>query len=346
MQLRNDESLPVALGAPIRMRILTDSLPENERFALLQHGIARTGYRVTLGSRRDDSALSARVDVCAAGGLSLASMTTNLIDVARTRSDVAADTQDWFVVYRVKDAPQHYSFRNLELNLRPGDVGIGARNEVFRATSRTGFAFDQLLAPVSAVRHLLRGPADGVRILSAADPMAKVIGSAMSTALNNCADLPGALAEGVLGHVLALASLAAGASEEGRDAGRGALRAQQLEAAKRQIERRLADPDLSPATVAAALRISPRTVHALFAPTGESFTRYVLRRRLAHCHAALTRPDASGLAIANLAFACGFNSLATFNRAFLLHFGHSPSDARAAAQSGGRRGWPAALCTE
>ncbi len=337
MRLGNDENMAAAGAAPIRMRISTDSLPEKERVALLQYGIARTGYRVTLGARRDNSALCARVDVCAAGGLSLASMTTNLIDVARTRSDVAADTQDWFVVYRVNDAPQYYSFRNQELTLRPGDVGIGSRNEVFKATSRAGFAFDQLLAPVSAVRHLLRGPADGVRILSGADPMARVIGSAMSTALLTCGDLPGPLAEGVLGHVMALASLAAGPSEEGRDVGRAALRAQQLEAAKRQIERRLADPDLSPATVAAALRISSRTLHALFEPTGESFTRYVLRRRLARCHAVLTGPGASRVAIANLAYACGFNSLATFNRAFLLHFGHSPSDARAEAQAGGER---------
>ena len=49
-----------------------------------------------------------------------------LIDVARTTSDVAADTQEWFVVYQVKEAPQHYAFGDREVALRPGDVGASA----------------------------------------------------------------------------------------------------------------------------------------------------------------------------------------------------------------------------
>lgn len=156
----------------------------------------------------------------------------------------------------------------------------------------------------------------------------------MSAAMQNCGDLPEPLAEGILRNIFSLAALATGPSEEGRDAGRSAWRAQQLEAAKRHIERRLADPDLSPASAAAALRLSPRALHALFEPTGDSFARYVLQRRLARCHAALTGPGAPRLAIADLAFACGFNSLATFNRAFLRRFGRAPSDVRAAAQAG------------
>ena len=157
--------------------------------------------------------------------------------------------------------------------------------------------------------------------------MGAIIGSAMSAAMQNCGDLPEPLAEGVLRNIFSLAALATGPSEEGRDAGRIAWRAQQLEAAKRHIEQRLGDPALSPASVAAALRLSPRTLHALFEPMEDSFARYVLQRRLARCHAALTGRGASRLGIADLAFACGFNSLATFNRAFLRRYGRAPSDA-------------------
>ena len=338
MRPLNDESSPSpgkrSAFAPMRLQFSTEATPGDEARSLLQDGVARTGYRVTLGARRDDAALSAKVDICVAGGISLAAMTTNLVDVARTRSDVAADSQHWFVVYRVRDAPQEYTFRNQQVILRPGDVGIGARTEMFRAMSRHGFAFDQLLAPAAAVRPLLAGDIEDVRIVPGGAPMAVVIGSAMNAAMQTFEGLPEPLADGVLRNILSLATLAAGSSEEGREAGRAAVRAQQLEAARRCIEQRLADPDLSPAIVAAALRISLRSLHALFEPTGESFARYVLRRRLERCHASLRTPGASRLGIADLAFACGFNSLATFNRAFQLRFGQSPSDVRDGAQAG------------
>ncbi len=111
-----------------------------------------------------------------------------------------------------------------------------------------------------------------------------------------------------------------------------AVRAGRLVEAKRHIDRHLADPDLSPASTAAALRISVRALHALFEPTGTSFARYVQQRRLEECRAALlnnpTRP------IIDIAFAWGFNSLSGFYRAFHAAFAMSPGDLRAAMRPG------------
>jgi AraC-like DNA-binding protein len=57
-----------------------------------------------------------------------------------------------------------------------------------------------------------------------------------------------------------------------------AVGAGRLAEARRYVDRHLADPDLSPAGVAAALRISVRALHLLFEPTGTSFSRTVVRR--------------------------------------------------------------------
>jgi AraC-like DNA-binding protein len=118
------------------------------------------------------------------------------------------------------------------------------------------------------------------------------------------------------------------------DAQPDAVRAGRLTDAKRYIDRHLADPDLSPAKVAAALGISVRALHLLFEPTGGSFARTVLRRRLEECRAALlanpTRP------VTDIAFAWGFGSLSGFYRAFQAAFGLTPGDLRAASLAAAR----------
>ena len=125
-------------------------------------------------------------------------------------------------------------------------------------------------------------------------------------------------------------ALACGASDEGRWSGRESLRAARLEAAKRYIDQNLAEPDLTPASTAAAIGISLRQLHLLFEPTGTSFAQYVARRRLLQCRAALTSPTSTRRSVADIAFGWGFNSLATFYRAFEREFGLPPTALRAA----------------
>jgi AraC-like DNA-binding protein len=103
-----------------------------------------------------------------------------------------------------------------------------------------------------------------------------------------------------------------------------------LEEAKRYINRRLADPALTPGKAAAALKISVRQLHRLFEPSGTSFAQYVLRRRLEECRAALANPIGDR-SITDIALAWGFNSLPTFYRSFRRVFEATPSELRAPA---------------
>jgi len=110
----------------------------------------------------------------------------------------------------------------------------------------------------------------------------------------------------------------------------GAVRAGRLVEARRTIDRHLADPDLSPISVAAALGIGVRTLHLLFEPTGVSFARHVLRRRLEECRTALLA--CPGRPVTDIAFAWGFGNLSTFYRAFQTAFDASPGALRAASR--------------
>lgn len=103
-----------------------------------------------------------------------------------------------------------------------------------------------------------------------------------------------------------------------------------LQRAKAEIDRRLSDPDLGPAAIAAAVAISPRYLHRLFATEGTSVGRYVLARRLERCGQQLRNPALGHLTVTEVAFHTGFRDAGHFSRTFRRHFGMPPSEYRRA----------------
>jgi len=166
--------------------------------------------------------------------------------------------------------------------------------------------------------------------IPAGSPLGSLMGAAFDAAIAQVPLLSPELGEAVLQNLCGLVALACGASEEGRSSGQDGLRAARLEAAKHHIDRHLSDPDLTPGHTAAALGISVRQLHLLFEPTGTTFAQYVAQRRLLQCRAALTSPSDIGRSVADIALGWGFNSLATFYRAFEREFGLPPAAVRAA----------------
>jgi AraC family transcriptional regulator, positive regulator of tynA and feaB len=98
--------------------------------------------------------------------------------------------------------------------------------------------------------------------------------------------------------------------------------------AKRYIETHLKDPDLTPAAIADALRISPRYLRMLFCGESESVSKYILRRRLEECAKRISSTLWRSSTITDIAFAWGFNSAAHFTRVFRDHYGCTPSEHR------------------
>jgi AraC-like DNA-binding protein len=113
---------------------------------------------------------------------------------------------------------------------------------------------------------------------------------------------------------------------------RKAIHAARVEQIKRYVNLHLAQPNLSPASVAAAHKISVRELHRLFEPTGLSFMQFVTSRRLEECRASFLNPANTGRAVADIALGWGFNSLPAFYRSFSSGYGLSPRDLRASGR--------------
>ena len=109
-------------------------------------------------------------------------------------------------------------------------------------------------------------------------------------------------------------------------------------AIRMHVERRLGDPGLTPASIAAAQALSLRYVHRLWAQEGgETLGRHILRRRLERCRDDLADPALRERTVTDIAFRWGFVSPAHFSRAYRAHFGTSPRDDRQAALGQVRR---------
>ena len=102
------------------------------------------------------------------------------------------------------------------------------------------------------------------------------------------------------------------------------------------IHAHLYDPELTPAQIARACRITTRYLHYLFSDGEETVTRYILRRRLEGCAQALMADSQLGRTVTAIAFDHGFNSATHFGRVFRAHFGMTPREYRSRAACGAR----------
>ncbi len=106
-----------------------------------------------------------------------------------------------------------------------------------------------------------------------------------------------------------------------------ALRTGRLSLARRLLSRHVSETTLSPTTIADQLGISVRHLHILFETSEMSFSQTVTAQRIGLSRRMLRETPARP--VAEVAYACGFESLATFYRAFNAAAAMTPSDYRA-----------------
>jgi AraC-like DNA-binding protein len=101
---------------------------------------------------------------------------------------------------------------------------------------------------------------------------------------------------------------------------------------RRHVREHLGDTTLGPATIAQAVRLSPRHVHELFADEPEPLMKWVWAERLEQCRRELADPRLAQRPVSEIAYAWGFSDMSHFSRAFKARFGQSPREWRAARQ--------------
>jgi AraC-like DNA-binding protein len=215
--------------------------------------------------------------------------------------------------------------------MRPKEVLIADSGSVLKLTLQEGARLVGLAAPIHllAPRFVSLERLRAASLKSQARGMAQLLYELLAglSARDAATPGPGALIDAVGG--LLSAVLEDGPAQE-RPA-RGQAGQARLEQISRRLRRHFADPELSAADVAAAVGVSRRYLHRLYADEGRSFRDELVALRIEACVKAFLDENQIDKTIAEIAFAAGYTDISQFNRHFRRIQGATPSEVRRAA---------------
>jgi AraC-like DNA-binding protein len=305
----------------------TDGVTSGETFdvwADTMHTLC--GMRVTPSSTTSGP-FRGRISGSSNGPLLSLSIDADGYDVQRSSREIAARPWNSYWIYREAGSGTRLGLAGREIRTAHGDLIVGDADVPLESWASSPCAHQASLVPKALLDpHLPRGGGPLLAWLSGREGVAALAATYFEALTRELGHIAEQSIEPVLDTLCRLIGIASGAPDGDHT---DAVQAGRLAQATRYIDRHLADPDLSPALVAAALGVSPRALHLAFEPSGVSFARHVLRRRLEECRAALLRHPMRP--VTDIAFAWGFGSLSGFYRAFQASFGMSPGDLRATA---------------
>jgi len=311
-------------------RISTDALRPGKRLALVRDtAYSLFNLEVDFGGAEANS-VAADIRIARHAQAGVVDVHTTFSRVERTRARADAAGGDHFLVYLIKQGGSWFrNGRGEEFITTAGAVVVGSQNAAYQAAAARGQ--DWRFSVLSVPSHLFAFAGDGIRrggfqMVAPHASLGQVLSSYVAML---CTELPtldvdsAAAALRALDQLLAACVGGAGAEPERLAA---ALSSQRRRDALRHIEAHLESPALSPGGIAGCVGVSPRQLHRLFEQGGASVSAEIRRLRVLRAqHLIRSCPQHT---ITSIAFACGFDSLATFYRAFKAEAGMTATEYR------------------
>lgn len=310
------------------IRFSTDDIRPQDRFAHWCEVRSRNLFGVTIELERDrrdqfNGSFWAK-DI---GGAVASEMRASSYHMERTKADIIRRSVDSLIIgLQVKGAGVLQT-RAHSRTVGNGALVIGHSDIPFVAVPKTSMDFHFLSLKIPLDGDILHGiTVEDLTpdVVALHHPVFRPLQALFATLLRR-ARLDGR-SPADSAHILRLALIARGRLPAGAQESRAAIRRGLLEVAREIMERDLDQHGLVPEAVAREIGISVRQLHILFEPTGQSFARSLAAMRMQRAKRQLeTRPQRS---IAEIAQACGFDSIATFYRVFNASYGLTPGDFR------------------
>jgi AraC-like DNA-binding protein len=307
--------------------ISTDGAPERDGVAVFREEVARRALRLDVEPLGNDP-FHAAVTSLALPGLRAIHWEGSSVRLERTRQLIPPDDNAVGLVVCLSESGM-FSQGGREVALRRGDAVVISHADPASLSLSAGSHCGMVLS-LAALAPLVRNiELACARRIPGRNEALRLLVKYLDMLQRDVAVTSPAVASAAATHIHDLAAIASGATGDGVElaAGRG-IRAARLAAIKGDIRANLANGQLSVTAIAKRHGITPRYVHMLLEADGMSFTRFVLRERLALAHRMLCDPRQDQKTITAIAMEAGFGDLSYFNRAFRRRYGTTPRQIR------------------
>ena len=316
-------------------RWCTDEVEPNDRFDYWREVRSKGLFGVTAELERERRTdFFGEFSLRQLGGAGLVELKASAYTVERSSTDIACAPGDAICVYQQLGSGGWFGgMRGNDFAIANGSFATSHTDLPYRTAplGAGGFHLRILKIPVSSI------PAQDKRMRELSprifdDPTLAPLLGACFAELGAASSDQGAEATSLVQALAHLALIERGIVRPGSRRGQAALRTARLLQARRLIARHLQNSDLSPSMVADELGVSVRHLHMLFETAAKSFSHTVTDERLKRSRRLMR--EAPERMIADIATACGFESLATYYRVFNAAYGMAPGDFRAQASEG------------
>ena len=306
----------------------TAGLPEKDRIAYWREHYGHVMLRVDLEPARD-MVFEAASRALSLPGLQLLEASSSPAKISR-RGQYLADGNDDIMLAINRNGSVMVESIGRTLSLREGDAIIlsGGEAASFHRTSPGGSL--TLRVPRTLLESTLVSVEDAImRPVAAGHGALRLLSDYTTCLMKAGGSLDPQLLNLSIRHVHDLLALTVGPSADYAETARTrGLRAARLRLAKSHVVAHSHHRDLTIATIAAHLSVTPRYVQRLFEADGTTFSAFLLGQRLARAHRLLCEPGSSHVAIATIAYDVGFGDLSYFIRCFRRQYGRTPREVR------------------
>jgi AraC-like DNA-binding protein len=262
--------------------------------------------------------------------VSVVDVSTSWSVVRRTPARAAAMSTDHILLYRIAQGGSWFrNGRGEQFLTRAGSLVVGSQAAPYTAAAASGHGWKFRTTCIAAEYLPLCGDRirrrgfqmlrDGAHMTHLAsgylDLLAQQFAALSATELRSCLQAADVLLAAALGDASAVIN------DDG-----AALHAARFASARSYIDNALSHAHLSAEMVARHLGISARQLHRIFAREGKGVALEVRKARVERAQQLLARETAR--TVSDVAFACGFDSPATFYRAFRTVTGMTASEWR------------------
>lgn len=311
----------------------TAELPAEERLPALHEAVSRAFLPLSVTPIGRDGAVAPFDGTMMArdfDGLTVARFTGSSVTASRSARHIGASTSDDYLIALHVKGVACARQDGRQVILKPGDLTLLDSTRPYSMELLNAGPFEHFAYGVP--RAALEGRATGLqRAVAIAVTAGSDAGGLASHRLSALAaptrrtpiEQSTPLVESGLDTLGAALRAAAGISVDDTS-----QQTQMLGSVKRYAVSRLGDADLSPGSVAAALYISPRQLHRLFAREQTTFGGWLREQRLRRSRRDLADQQLRDLPIAQIARRWGYRSNAHFTRSFTARFGVGPRSFR------------------